>query len=206
MCHLPNLNRPLPANRGDSRPHRFRAALALVIATLLLTISFWLPFWQMTFFTGQHPQGVRVSCYLNDFPGPFYTALPLAPRRNADLRGSLVKLGRSLTVALVSVACLLLAAVGFIHNRWAALVTIPAVGFPLIVVGDTTRCVLEFLATYSTNADPLRASPAFLFCDRLAVGGIALEGRPGAGLIVAATASLAVLAGLWFHLKSTPIR
>lgn len=190
-----------------ARSRHLPPAFAQGVAMILLLISFRLPFWQMTVTTSEHPQGKRLTSYLDDLRGPPFSPLPSAENHDAPLWADLAELERSFDAARVIVTGLLLIAIAFVRNRWAALLALPAVCFPLIVVADTAECLLELMASLSTGTDPLQVSPAFLIFGRLAAGGISLEARPGAGLIVAAAAAIAVIVGLCLHLlKGTPAR
>ena len=51
-----------------------------------------------------------------------------------ELEGA--ELERSLSVAAVAVIALLLGAAVFVHNRWAALLALPALLFPAVFLGD----------------------------------------------------------------------
>lgn len=151
---------------------------AQVAAAVLLTISFWLPFWRLTLTGPAHPEGIRLTPYLDDLQGPLQAALAEAGGLGDPLRGELAQLERSLDVALATVVVLLLAAALFAGKRWAALLAVPAACFPLIAIADTTRVL-----------------------GHLEAGSLTLAMRPGWGFLVAATASLTALASLWLHFQ-----
>jgi hypothetical protein len=111
------------------------------------------------------------------------------------------RLERSISVyAIVALGLLLIGAV-FIHNQWAAVLAVPALGFPFIFLAD----LWFILYTYGHSIDPESAlggaidpfTPP-LFGEGL-IGQFGTIARPELGLFLAIAAMLVVLAGLWFH-------
>ncbi len=177
--------------------------LAQVTAAILLTISFWLPFWHMTLISPAHPEGRRLTSYLDQLQGPLESALRPVGGLDANLLDDLAQLEHSLDLALVIVTFFLLAAALLARSRWAALLAVPAAIFPLIVVADTAQTLFEVMVSLSPGASVLKTWPTLQPFGRMVVGPIALEVRPGVGFIVAVMASVAVLASLWLHFKDT---
>ena len=103
----------------------------------------------------------------------------------------------------MGVSLLILAAV-LVHNRWAALLTLPALLLPVIFLLD-----LQFwLANFGRNLDPkapLSSSIKPFIPPVLGEGVIAqfrTVSRPDWGLWLAFTASALILAGLYFHRRA----
>lgn len=164
--------RTRPANR-----HRVRAAL-LWAAAALLTISAWLPYWEMTLVPPGDTPGIRFDSRLTDLHRPLQSALSTVGGWSEARARDLTRLERSLAVAMATVIGLLLVAATLGRRRWTILLALPACCFPPIVVADSAR--------------------TFAF-GPLAGGGFMLETQPGAGLFLSFGASIAVIAGVLVH-------
>ncbi|MEP7010481.1 MAG: hypothetical protein ABJC13_09185 [Acidobacteriota bacterium] len=168
----------------------------LVAAAVLLIVSYWLPYWQIELVTRAQPQGVKLISYLGRLDGALPEVLSAAGWPGDGQGEDLAALERSLSLALVVVVGLLLTA-AYGRRRWTALLAVPAICFPFIVVADTARWLVSILATLSPVPGRLHVGPAFLLLGRLAIAGATLDARPSAGFILAAFASMTGLAGLW---------
>jgi hypothetical protein len=113
----------------------------------------------------------------------------------------LAELERSVATCGVAVACMLVVSAIFVRNRWAALLTLPAIVFPAIVVADTAHWLRSLLDDAAVSA-AAPGQPVWQLFGRLASDQMVLETRIGSGLLVAIAASLAVIAGLWLHRDS----
>lgn len=182
----------------DRRRARYLApTLALTAASVILASSFFLPYWEMSLSTPAHAGGLRLVSYLDHVEGPLDAVLAsVEGSRDARLR-ELSELERSLALATATVICLLVVAATFVRNRWAALLSLPALAFPVIVVADTAR----WLRPIVDSLAPATVPREVLF-GRIALSGAVLETRPGIGLILATAASLAAIGGLWLHRRA----
>jgi hypothetical protein len=188
---------PLPAQRAQLRS--LGPTVALTGAGAMLAISLLLPYWELTLVTADHPEGLKLVSYLARVEGPLDAVLASAGQPGAAGLQELFQLERSLAIATVTVICLLVVAATFVHNRWAALLSLPALCFPLIVIADSARWLVSMVAGISATSGPLPPPAPFALFGRLSNGGVSLETRPGCGLILAVAASLMVIAGLWLH-------
>ena len=186
----------------EARGRYWTSTLVLIAAGVMLAISFWLPYWNLTLVTPGKPQGARLVSYLNHLDGPESVLLNGGGAGKAGLQSGIRELELSFAVALVTAFCLLGLAAVLVRNRWAALLALPPLCFPLIVVADTTRWLVSVVAVLSGTDDLLRSPPTFLLSDRLVAGGVALEIRPDAGLLLAIASSITVLVGVWLHRKA----
>jgi hypothetical protein len=149
----------------------------------------------------QYPKGLYTTVYVNHLEGDVneidelnhYLGMP-----KLDEGG---RLERSLSVfGIVALAFLLITTI-FVHNQWAGILSLPALLWPLIFLGDLAM----ILYTYGHSIDPKSAlggaikpftPPIF---GQGTIGQFGSIATPGAGLIFAALASLVILIGLWFH-------
>jgi hypothetical protein len=188
-----------PSNSAEIRSRFLVSTLVLMFAGVMLAASFWLPYRKIAVVTPALPQGVQFVYYLNHLDGPLVSTLAgrgiSGDSRLADLR----ELQRSLSVAIVTALCLLGIAAGLVRRRWVALLALPAIFLPVIIVADTTRWLVSLVNVLAASDGPLRDPPTFLLFNRLAVAGFTLESHPGPGLALAVASSVTVLVGLWLR-------
>ena len=193
-----------PELMAERRVQYLLPTLALGVAALLLVASIFLPYWRMTLLAPQYPGGLHVAAYLNQLQGDVREIDGLNHYIGMRPLGEAAKLERSLSIAALAVIALLVVAAIYIHNRWAALLTLPALLFPAVFLAD----MHYWLRHFGTNLDPeapLSSSiqpfvPPVL--GRGVVGQFATVAAPGIGLVLAALASVAILVGLWLHRRA----
>ena len=173
--------------------------VALAAAVSLLVISLFLPYWELTL-TPAGGEPLRLVSFLDHVEGPVDGVLAQAGKSGEAPLRQLVKLERSLAVATATVVSLLVVAAIFVRNRYAALLSLPALSFPWIVVADTRRWLQQIAGGLSEAAG--EAPPRAFLLGRTTFGSTVLEMRPGSGLFLAMASSLVVVAGLWFHRRA----
>ena len=189
------------------RAHRFRylAPTALfLLAALLLLLSAWQPYWGLTLHAPQYPNGLHVQAYLNRLEGDVAEIDGLNHYIGMRPLNEAATLERSIAIlGVIGLALLILAAI-LVHSRWAALLALPALLFPLIFLAD-----LQFwLANFGQNLDPtapLSSSVKPFVPPVLGEGKIAqfsTVAGPDLGLWLAISASGLILIGLWFHRRA----
>jgi hypothetical protein len=176
--------------------------VALFCAGMLLAISLLLPYRELILITPDHPAGLRLSSYLGRVEGPVELVLEAVGLHGPASLLALSELERSLALAAATVMCLLLVAATFVHNRWAALLALPALVFPVIVIADTGRWMQPIVSSVTATAGSPTAMAPFPLWGSLAGDGLALDIRPAGGLLLAIAASLTVLVGLWLHRRA----
>ncbi|HEX7011078.1 MAG TPA: prepilin-type N-terminal cleavage/methylation domain-containing protein [Phycisphaeraceae bacterium] len=192
----------VPAQEWAERKGRYLLPTVLLLASsVMLLVSMALPYWTMVLHAPQYPQGLHVQAHLYRLDGDVQEIDTLNHYIGMRPLGEAAQLERSLSIfAIVTLALLLLAAV-FIHNRWAALLALPAVLFPVMFLLD----LHYWLSNFGQNLDPNAPLSSAIKPFTPPVLGTGLIGQfktvasPGPGLILAAAASVTTLAGLWFH-------
>ena len=191
----------------EMRRHRGRYLLPtalFLIAALLLLVSIFLPYWRLTLNAPQYPAGLYVEAYLDGVEGDVGEIDGLNHYIGMRPLAEAAQFERSISIIGVVVLALLVLAAVFVHSRWAALLALPALLFPLIFLAD-----LQFwLANFGQNLDPtapLSSSvdpfiPPVLFTGRIAQ--FSTTAVPAAGLWLAIAASALILAGLYFHRRA----
>jgi copper chaperone NosL len=92
----------------------------------------------------------------------------------------------------------------YIHNRWAALLALPAVAFPALFLAD----LYFWMRHFGTNLDPTAPLSSSIdpfvppVLGRGTVGQFATVAAPGSGLWLAFAAAAVIVVGLWLHRRA----
>lgn len=192
---------------GEMQAHRGRYLLPTLLfaaAAILLLISIFLPYWSLTLHAPQYPEGLRVAARLNGLSGDVNEIDGLNHYIGMRPLAEAASFERSISILGVAVVALLILAAIFIHSRWAALLALPALLFPVIFLAD----LQYWLANFGQNLDPkapLSSSvkpfvPPVLFEGHIAQ--FTTTAAPGIGLWLAILASVLILVGLFFHRRA----
>ena len=191
----------------ELRRHRSRYLIPtalFLIAALLLLVSIFVPYWQLTLHAPQYPKGLTVQAFLNNLEGDVHEIDGLNHYIGMRPLAEAATFEKSISVIGVAVLALLILAAVFVHSRWAALLALPALLFPAIFLLD----LQYWLANFGQNLDPSAALSSSVkpFVPRvLGVGEIAqfrTDAGPAAGLWLAIIASFLILVGLYFHRRA----
>lgn len=173
----------------------------LMVAALLYMISMFLPYWSMTLTAPQYPQGLEVQVYVNRLAGDVGEVDALNHYLGMPPLDEGGRLERSVSIiGIVTIGLLLIASV-FVHNKWAALLAVPALVFPLVFLAD----LFYILYTFGHSVDPNSALGGAIDPFTPPIIGDGMIGQFGtvaafeAGLYLAFAAAGVVLIGLWFH-------
>ncbi len=206
MTRLKKLIGPrVPPELRQARQRQFRRLTLLFAgAAILLVVSIFLPYWRLTLLAPQYPGGLEVRAYLNRLEGDVREIDGLNHYIGMRPLDEAAQLERTLSIAAVaSIALLVLGAI-WIHNRNAAWLSLPALLYPAIFLAD----LQYWLRDFGTNLDPRAPLSSAIkpfvppVLGRGTVGQFATVATPGSGLILAAAASLLILAGLYLHRRA----
>jgi hypothetical protein len=175
-----------------------------LLAGVILLVSTDMPYWRLTLHAPQYPKGLTVRAYLTHLTGDtqeinelnhYIGMMPL------ELGGQIER--STAVAALIGVALLLLLA-SLIHTRWAALLALPALLFPLVFLIDLQGWLyycghhLDKKAALSSSIKPF--TPHVLGLGR--VGQFKTVAMTEQGFWLAVAAAVIVLVGLWFHRRA----
>lgn len=167
----------------------------------MLLVSIFVPYWRMKLVAPQYPQGLQAVVYLDHLEGDIQEIDELNHYLGMPSLNEGGRMERSISLLAVVTMSMLLAAALFIHNRWAALAALPALGFPLTFLAD----MQYILHKYGHSIDPQSALGGAIkpFTPTLwgqgVVGQFSTESELGPGLWLALGAGLVVLISLWLH-------
>ncbi len=195
----------VPADELKANRSRYMTpTLLFAAAAILLLISLLLPWWQLTLHAPQYPKGLTVQAYVNRLAGDvgeidglnhYIGMRPLEEAASFERQIAII--------GIVGVSLLILAAV-LVHNRWAALLALPALLLPVIFLVD----LQYWLANFGQNLDPAAplSSSVDPFVPPVLGEGLIAQFRtvamPSWGLWLAFVASGLILAGLYFHRRA----
>jgi copper chaperone NosL len=179
-------------------------AILLGVAAACLILSIFLPYWHMTLEAPQYPKGLKVRTYVNRLEGDLQEIDGLNHYIGMRPLEEAAQLERSLSIVLISATALLVVGAIFIHSKWAALLSFPAVLYPFIFMGD----MYYWLRNFGQNLDPTAALSNYVEPFVPTVLGQGLIGQFktiatfGLGFYLAALASILILAGLYFQRRA----
>ena len=152
-------------------------------------------------FAPQYPRGLKVEVYVNQLAGDVREIDSLNHYLGMPPLDEGGQLERSVSaLAITALGFLLLAGV-FVHNKWAALLALPALLFPLVFLADLAFILYQYGHSIDPQSPLGGAIDPFmppLFGQGM-VGQFETTARAESGLYLAFTAVFVILAGLWFH-------
>lgn len=172
-------------------------------AVILLIVSMFLPYWHLTLFAPQYPDGLTVTSYVNRLTGRVEEVNILNQYIGMKPLEDAARHEKRIAVAAISVLALLVAAAIEVHSPWAALLALPAALFPLGFLADLQFWLADFGLKLDPNA-PLNMSVKPFVPHALGVGHIgqfSTIGVPSTGLILSIVASILIFVGLWWQRK-----
>jgi len=195
----------IPPEELHRDPMRFRLPTMLLVgAALLLVASILMPYWHMTLFAPQYPGGLKVTSYLNRLEGDVHEIDELNHYIGMRSLADAAQLERSISIYGVAMLSLLVLAAVFIHNRWAGVLSLPALFFPAVFLGD----LHYWLRSYGHHLDPRAPLSNAIKPFTPPVLGVGHVGQfktlayPGAGLWLAFAASVLIALGLYYHRRA----
>lgn len=189
---------------AQDRARYMLPTIFLVLAAILLLVSIFLPYWNMTLQAPQYPGGLTVSAYVNRLTGDVREIDGLNHYIGMRPLEEAAQLERSLSIIAIGVISLLVISAIFIHNQYAALLSLPAMLYPFIFLAD----MYYWLRNFGLNLDPKAPLSSAI---KPFVPPILGEGKVGQfvtvagvdiGFYLALGASLLILVGLYFHRRA----
>ena len=194
-----------PAGSSDTDKNLYRLPTILfVVAALLLLVSIFLPYWEMTLLAPQYPGGLHITAYVNELTGDVAEIDGLNHYIGMRPLNEAAKLERSISVFAIGALALLVLAAIFVHTRWVVLLVLPAILMPAVFLLDLQYWLRDFglnldeTAALSSAIDPF--VPQVL--GRGTIAQFETVAMPGIGLWLAIIASILCVVGLFFHRRA----
>lgn len=195
----------IPADTPTDDQHQYRLpTIFFGVASILLLISIFLPYWEMTLLAPQYPKGLHITSYVNRLEGDVAEIDGLNHYIGMSPLDEAAQFEKSVSVlAIVSLSLLILAAI-FVHTKWVVVLVLPTILMPLLFLAD-----LQFwLWKFGTNLDPTAPLSSAIepFVPSVLGRGLIAQfetiASPGLGLYLAVIASILSIVGLYFHRKA----
>jgi hypothetical protein len=122
----------------------------LVVAAALLLGSLKLPYWRVRVIAPQYPKGLQVIAYANRSEGDVQEIDGLNHYIGMKRLEYAAQFERRFALPAMYTMCALLLAAGFVPRRWAIVLAVPAMLFPLVFAGD----LYFWLRHYGLHLDP----------------------------------------------------
>jgi hypothetical protein len=177
------------------------ATILLIAGAALLVASIFQPYWHMRLNAPQYPQGLHLTVWVDHMEGDISEIDGLNHYIGMHSLKDAAQIERRLApVAMLSIV-LMIGATAFIHRKWFAPLTLPAMLFPLIFLGD----MYFWLSNYGQNLDPRAAlsnavkpfTPTIL--GRGTVGQFSTDASVEIGWWMAVGASVLIMFGLHYR-------
>ncbi len=194
---------PATADEKERATYRLPNIL-LGVAALLLAVSMFVPYWQMTLKAPQYPSGLSVAAHVNRLTGDVKEIDGLNHYIGMRPLDEAAQLERAFGVfALAALALLVLAAI-FVHSPWALLLALPAILWPVIFLAD----MYYWMRNFGLNLDPTAPLSSSIkpFVPPILGSGMVGQFETVAsfqiGLWLAFLASALILAGLFYQRRA----
>lgn len=173
----------------------------LLTARVLLLVSLFLPYWHMELQAPQYPSGLHMTAHLNHLSGDVAEIDGLNHYIGMRSLYEAAEIERKVGVFVMIGFVVLLELAAFIHSRWAVLLVLPVVLFPVVFLVDLHLWMRHFGLNLDPDA-PLSSAIKPFVPTAMGKGGIGqfvTIATPGVGLILATIASFVLLVALFFH-------
>ena len=195
----------VPPEQLEAHRARYVApTLLLMSARVMLLVSIFLPYWHMELEAPQYPDGLFLTAYVHHLEGDVKEINSLNHYIGMKPLEQAASFERAASIWLIIAMVLLVEGAAAVHTKWAALLALPAIGFPVGFLVD-----LQFwLRTFGQNLDPaapLSSSVKPFTPSILGEGGIGQFGTwadVGTGFWLAVGCSVLTIIGLVFHRRA----
>lgn len=191
----------------ELRAHPLRYAapgLIFTAARLLLLVSIFFPYWHMELEAPQYPNGLFLTAHVNHLSGDVKEIDGLNHYIGMRPLGEAAAFERAASIWAVIAMFLLVEGATLIHRRWAVLLALPAVTFPIAFLLD----LYFWMRTFGLSLDPeapLSASVKPFVPTVLGEGGIGqfkTYADLGTGYWMAVGCAALVIVGFYFHRRA----
>jgi len=191
----------------ELRAHRARyltPTILFMAARILLLVSIFLPYWHMELEAPQYPNGLFLTAYVNNMTGDVKEIDGLNHYIGMRSLFDAASFERAAAVWTIIAMVLLVELAAVIHSRWAVLLAIPAITFPVAFLAD----LYYWMRTFGLNLDPeapLSAAVKPFVPTVLGEGGIGqfkTYAELGTGYWLAVGCAVVTIVGFYFHRRA----
>lgn len=191
----------------EFRAHRIRytaPTLMFMLARVLLLVSLFLPYWHMELEAPQYPNGLFLTAHVNNLSGDVREIDGLNHYIGMRPLGEAAAFERSVAIWAIIAMFLLVEGAAFVHSKWAVLLAIPAITFPVAFLAD----LYYWMRSFGLNLDPeapLSASVKPFVPTVIGEGGIGqfkTYAEMGTGYWFAVACGVITVIGFFFHWRA----
>lgn len=191
----------------ELRARRWRyltPTLIFMAARVLLLVSIFFPYWHMELEAPQYPNGLFLTAYCNHLTGDVREIDGLNHYIGMRPLGEAAAFERAAAVWMIIAMFLLVEGAAAIHSKWAVLLALPAVTFPIGFIVD----LYFWMRTFGLNLDPgapLSSSIKPFVPTVIGEGGIGqfkTYAEFGTGYWLAVAAAALIVVGFFFHRRA----
>lgn len=192
----------VPADELNKHRGRYLTpTLIFMLARVLLLVSIFFPYWHMELNAPQYPDGLYLTAYVNHLTGDVREIDGLNHYIGMRPLGEAATFERAASVWMIIAMFLLVEGAAVIHSKWAVLLALPAVTFPIGFIVDLHYWMRTFGLNLNPEA-PLSSAVKPFVPTVLGEGGIGqfkTFAELGIGYWLAAAASVLTVVGFVFH-------
>jgi len=179
-------------------------SLLIGAAAMLLFVSIFLPYWQLTLMAPQYPQGLKTVMYVNRVTGDVEEIDHLNHYIGMRPLEEAASLERASSVFMIIALALLTLTTIFVHSPMALFCAVPAIVYPAIFLADLYFWMRNFGLNLDPKAPLNKAVKPFVppLLGSGSVGQFKTTAVWQVGLILAILASVLVLVGLYYHRRA----
>ncbi|MDX9910995.1 MAG: hypothetical protein RBS39_04100 [Phycisphaerales bacterium] len=195
----------VPAEELRTRPMRYAVpTFVLTLARLLLLVSIFVPYWHMELDAPQYPDGLFLTAYVNHLDGDVKEIDGLNHYIGMRPLGEAAAFERAASVWFIIAMFLLVEGAAFVHSKWAVLLALPAVGFPIGFLVDLYYWMRTFGLNLNPDA-PLSAAVKPFVPTVIGEGGIGqfrTYAVMGTGYWLAVASAVLTIVAFYFHRRA----
>ena len=194
-----------PATTDEKERATYRLPnILLGIAAVLLAVSIFFPYWEMTLKAPQYPRGLSIQAYVNRLTGDVAEIDGLNHYIGMRPLAEAAQLERAVSMVAIGALVLLVLAAIYVHSPWALALALPAILWPFIFIAD----MYYWMRNFGLNLDPTAPLSSSIkpFVPPILGSGMVGQFETIAtfqiGLWLAFLAVGLILAGLWYQRRA----
>lgn len=195
----------VPTELLNAHPIRYSLpAIAFMIARVLLLVSIFFPYWYMDLEAPQYPNGLYLDAYVTHLEGDVKEIDGLNHYIGMRPLDQAARFEKAASIWFVIAMVLLVEGAAYVHTKYAVLLAIPAILFPVGFLLD----LQYWLATFGQNLDPdapLSNAVKPFVPSILGEGGIGqfkTYSAVGEGFWMAVAGGCFIIVGFFFHRRA----
>ena len=193
-------NEELRANRA----RYLTPTVVLMTARVLLLVSIFFPYWHMELEAPQYPNGLFLTAFVNHLTGDVKEIDGLNHYIGMRSLSEAAAFERTAAVWMIIAMFLLVEGAALVHSKWAVLLAIPAVAFPVVFLVDMYYWMRNFGLNLNREA-PLSSSIKPFVPTIIGEGGIGqfkTFAELGTGYWLAVACAVLTIIGFFFHRRA----